>query len=92
SLFQSVSVVPQRTGRTNPDGTEQVDLLVRQEKGPARTLGGNVGFSTGQGFRAEGTWQHRNLFPYEGGLLASVIAGTQEQGLAGTFRRANAGR
>jgi translocation and assembly module TamA len=92
SLFQSVSIVPQRTGRTNPDGTEQVDLLVRQEKGPARTLGGNVGFSTGQGFRAEGTWQHRNLFPYEGGLLASVIAGTQEQGLAGTFRRANAGR
>ncbi|MBD8734801.1 BamA/TamA family outer membrane protein [Sphingomonas sp. CFBP 13706] len=92
SLFQSVSVIPQRTGRTNPDGTEQVDLLVRQEKGPARTLGGNVGFSTGQGFRAEGTWQHRNLFPYEGGLLASVIAGTQEQGLAGTFRRANAGR
>ncbi|MBD8640902.1 BamA/TamA family outer membrane protein [Sphingomonas sp. CFBP 13733] len=92
SLFQSVSVVPQRTGRTDPDGTEQVDLLVRQEKGPARTLGGNVGFSTGQGFRAEGTWQHRNLFPYEGGLLASVIAGTQEQGLAGTFRRANAGR
>ncbi|MBD8701022.1 BamA/TamA family outer membrane protein [Sphingomonas sp. CFBP 13714] len=92
SLFQSVSVVPQRTGRTNPDGTEQVDLLIRQERGPARTLGGNVGFSTGQGFRAEGTWQHRNLFPYEGGLLASVIAGTQEQGLAGTFRRANAGR
>jgi translocation and assembly module TamA len=92
SLFQSVSVVPQRTGQINADGTEQVDLLVRQAKGPARTLGGNVGFSTGQGFRAEGTWQHRNLFPYEGALIASVIAGTQEQGVAGTFRRANAGR
>ena len=92
SLFQSVSVVPQRTGQINADGTEQVDLLVRQTKGPARTLGGNVGFSTGQGFRAEGTWQHRNLFPYEGALIASVIAGTQEQGVAGTFRRANAGR
>ncbi len=92
SLFQSVSVVPQRTGQINADGTEQVDLLVRQTKGPPRTLGGNVGFSTGQGFRAEGTWQHRNLFPYEGALIASVIAGTQEQGVAGTFRRANAGR
>ncbi len=92
SLFKNVSVVPQRTGRMNADGTEQVDLLVRQAKGPARTLGGNVGYSTGQGFRAEGSWQHRNLFEPEGALIASVIAGTQEQGLSGTFRRANAGR
>ncbi len=92
SLFQTVSVEPQRTGQVNPDGTEAVDLLVRQTKGKPRTLGANVGYSTGQGFRAEGTWQHRNLFPYEGALIASVIAGTQEQGLSGTFRRANAGR
>ncbi len=92
SLFSTVSVEPVRTGTINPDGTEQVDLLVRQSEGKPRSLGGNVGFSTGQGFRAEGTWQHRNLFPYEGALIGSVIAGTQEQGVSGTFRRANAGR
>lgn len=91
-LFRGIAVTPERTGRPGPDGTEQVDLLVRQTEGPARSLGGTVGYSTGQGFRAEGTWTHRNLFPPEGALIASVIAGTQEQGLSGTFRRSNAGK
>jgi translocation and assembly module TamA len=91
-LFRGVAVTPERTGRTGPDGTEQVDLLVRQTEGPARSLGGTVGYSTGQGFRAEGTWTHRNLFPPEGALIGSIIAGTQEQGVSGTFRRSNAGR
>ena len=91
-LFSTLSVEPQRTGRTGPNGTEQVDLLVRQTKGPARSLGGTAGYSTGQGFRLEGTFTHRNLFPPEGALIASIIAGTQEQGLSGTFRRSNAGK
>ena len=91
-LFSTLSVVPQRTGRLNPDGTEQIDLLVSQTKGPPRSLGGTAGYSTGQGFRLEGQYQHRNLFPPEGALIASVVAGTQEQGLSGTFRRANAGK
>src|SRR3546814_7823769 len=34
----------------------------------------------------------RNLFPTEGAVIASVIAGTQEQGASGTFRRSNAGK
>ncbi|WP_410482800.1 autotransporter assembly complex protein TamA [Sphingomonas sp. A2-49] len=91
-LFSSVAVEPQRTGRTNPDGTEAVDLLVRQTKGPARSLAGSAGYSTGQGFKAEGSWTHRNLFPPEGALIGTIVAGTQEQGISGTFRRSNAGR
>ena len=91
-LFSSVAVEPQRTGRTNADGTEAVDLLVRQTKGPARTLAGSAGYSTGQGFKAEGSWTHRNLFPPEGALIGTVVAGTQEQGASGTFRRSNAGK
>ena len=91
-LFSSLAVQPQRTGRLNPDGTEAVDLLVTQAKGPARSLNANAGYSTGQGFRLEGSYTHRNLFPPEGALIGSVIAGTQEQGLSGTFRRSNAGR
>ena len=91
-LFSTLAVEPQRTGKVNPDGTEQVDLLVRQTKGPDRSLGGTAGYSTGQGFRLEGTFTHRNLFPPEGALIASLVAGTQEQGLSGTFRRSNAGR
>ncbi|SEN23105.1 autotransporter secretion outer membrane protein TamA [Sphingomonas gellani] len=92
SLFNGVSVVPQRTGRPGPDGTEQVDLLVTQTRGPARSLSGEGGYSTGQGLRLTGSWTHRNLFPPEGALIGSVVAGTQQQGLSGTFRRSNAGR
>lgn len=91
-LFSSVAVDPVRTGEAAPDGTEYVDLHVEQEAGPPRTLAGEMGYGTGQGFRAEGTWTHRNLFPPEGALIAGVIAGTQEQGVSGTFRRQNAGK
>lgn len=91
-LFSSISVDPVRTSEPGPDGTEYVDLEVAQEAGKPRTLAGELGYGTGQGFRAEGTWTHRNLFPPEGALIASVIAGTQEQGASGTFRRSNAGK
>ena len=91
-LFSSISVDPVRTNEPGPDGTEYVDLAVAQEAGKPRTLAGELGYGTGQGFRAEGSWTHRNLFPPEGALIASVIAGTQEQGASGTFRRSNAGK
>lgn len=91
-LFSSISVDPVRTNEPGPDGTEYVNLNVAQEAGKPRTLAGELGYGTGQGFRAEGTWTHRNLFPPEGALIASVIAGTQEQGASGTFRRSNAGK
>ncbi|WP_298400398.1 BamA/TamA family outer membrane protein [Sphingobium sp.] len=91
-LFSSVAVDPVRTGEVAPDGTEYVDLMVEQEAGPPRTLAGELGYGTGQGFRAEGTWTHRNMFRPEGALIGGVIAGTQEQGVSGTFRRSNAGK
>lgn len=91
-LFNTVVVEPVRTGQPGPEGTELVDLLVRQSAGPARSLAGTAGYGTGQGVKLEGTWTHRNLFPPEGALIASVVAGTQEQGVSGTFRRSNAGR
>lgn len=91
-LFSSVAVDPVRTNEPGPDGTEYVDLHVDQEAGPPRTLAGELGYGTGQGFRAEATWTHRNLFPPEGALIGKVIAGTQEQGVSGTFRRSNAGK
>lgn len=92
SLFSSVSVEPVRTGEQAPDGTEYVDLHVEQEAGPARTLAGEAGYGTGQGFRAQGTWTHRNLFPPEGALILGLVAGTQEQAASATFKRSNAGK
>lgn len=89
SLFSTVSVEPERTGEIAPDGTEYVTMLVRQSEGPPRTLAAEAGFSTGQGFRIEGSWTHRNLFPPEGALIVSGVAGTQEQGAGVTFRKSN---
>lgn len=91
-LFSTLSVEPVRTGQAGPDGTEQVDLLVRQTKGKFRSLAGSAGFGTGEGVKVEGTFTHRNLFPPEGALIVSAIGGTQQQGLSTTFRRQNAGR
>jgi translocation and assembly module TamA len=92
NLFTTVSAEAVRTGEAAPDGTEYVNILVRQDAGPARTLAANAGFSTGEGIRLEGSWEHRNLFPPEGALRASAVVGTQEQSLGLQFRRSNAGQ
>ncbi|MEN7535653.1 autotransporter assembly complex protein TamA [Aurantiacibacter flavus] len=92
SLFSTVTVTPQRGGEPAPDGAEYATLLVEQNAGPPRTIAGSAGYGTGQGFRVEGSWTHRNLFPPEGALIVSGVLGTQEQGASATFRRSNAGR
>ena len=89
NLFTTVSAEPVATGEKAEDGTEYVNILVRQDAGPARSLAGTAGYSTGEGFRAEATWEHRNLFPPEGGLMVNAIAGTQEQALRVRLRRNN---
>jgi len=91
-LFASVAVEPRDTGQKAADGTEMVDLLVTQNAGKDRRLATTAGYSTGQGIRLDASWAHRNLFVPEGSLTVSGTAGTQEQGGAVTFSRANAGR
>ena len=91
-LFDTVSVEPVRSGRAGPDGTEQVDLLVRQTKGPSRSLAASAGYGTGEGIKLEGLFTSRNRFPPEGALILNAIAGTQQQGAGATFRRSNAGK
>jgi translocation and assembly module TamA len=91
-LFRTVAARPERTGEKAPDGTEYVNIRVHQVAGPARTLSGTAGYNTGQGFRAEATWEHRNLFPPEGALRVTGILGTQEQSLVVQFQRSNAGQ
>lgn len=91
-LFRAVAVEPARTGAPGPDGTEKVDLVVKQEAGPPRVIAATAGYGTGEGFRVEASWTHRNLFRPEGALIVSGLAGTQEQGAGVSFRRSNAGR
>lgn len=77
-----VGVVPAGDGRT-------VDLEVNLQPAPMRTVAGELGYGTGEGVRAEASWQHRNLFNPEGALTVRGVAGTQEQLAAVQFRRSN---
>lgn len=68
---------------------DTVDIDVRLEPAPPRTVAGEIGYGTGEGARVEASWTHRNLFPPEGGLLLRAVLGTQEQLGQATFRRNN---
>lgn len=95
-LFSVIAIEPQPTGTAvgadGVAGTDYANLLVKQEAGPARTLAGQAGYGTGEGFKLQGSWTHRNMFPDEGALIGSLTAGTQEQGAGVAFRRSNAGK
>lgn len=91
-LLSNVTVEPKATGEPAGDGTEYVTTFVHQEAGPPRTIAGTLGYATGEGFHAEATWTHRNLFAPEGALIANGVLGTKEQGAGITFRRSNAGK
>ena len=92
NLFTSVSAEAIRSGEAAPDGTEYVNILVRQDAGPPRSLTASGGYNTGEGFRIEGAWEHRNFFKPEGAIRAAAVAGTQEQSVNLSFRRSNAGK
>lgn len=92
NLFTSVSAEAVRTGETAPDGTEYVNILVRQDAGPPRSLTASGGYNTGEGLRLEAAWEHRNFFKPEGAIRAAAVAGTQEQSVNLSFRRSNAGK
>lgn len=92
SLLSSVSLEPVATGRSGPDGTEAVDILVREVRGPSRSLAATAGYGTGEGAKVTGSWTLRNLFPPEGALITTAVGGTLEQSLGVQFIRSNAGQ
>ena len=70
-------------------GGSVIDLDVRLQPAPARTIAGELGYGTGEGVRAEASWQHRNFFNPEGALTVRGVVGTQEQLAAVSIRRNN---
>jgi translocation and assembly module TamA len=72
----------------NPAATV-VDLVVTMTPAPMRTLAGQVGFSTTDGFRVEASWQHRNLIRPQGAVTLRGVVGTDEQRLSADLRRSN---
>lgn len=83
-LVSTVALEPVPTA--DPD---VVDIAVTLERAPPRTIAGELGYGTGEGFRAEISWQHRNLIKPEGAVTFRGVAGTQEQLLGATLRRNN---
>ncbi|WP_443020025.1 autotransporter assembly complex protein TamA [Sphingobium sp. S6] len=83
-LISSVTLTPKDAG----DG-EHVDLAVDVRPAPLRTIAGELGYGTGEGYRAAVSWQHRNLFPPEGAVTLRGVLGTQEQTASFTYRRNN---
>ena len=83
-LVSSVSLKPKDAG----DGAH-VDLAVDLRPAPLRTIAGQLGYGTGEGYRAQLSWQHRNLFPPEGSVTVRGVVGTQEQTASFTYRRNN---
>jgi translocation and assembly module TamA len=83
-LVSSVSLTPKDAG----DG-EHVDLDINARPAPLRTIAGELGYGTGEGYRAEVSWQHRNFFPPEGAVTLRGVVGTQEQTASFTYRRNN---
>ena len=66
-----------------------VDVAVKLDPAPPRTIAGSLGYGTGEGATAEVDWTHRNLFPPEGALILRGVLGTQEQLGSVIFRRNN---
>ncbi|EQB06291.1 autotransporter assembly complex protein TamA [Sphingobium baderi] len=83
-LVSTVTLTPKEAG----DG-EHVDLDVQVRPAPLRTVAGELGYGTGEGYRAEVSWQHRNLFPPEGAVTLRGVVGTQEQTASVLYRRNN---
>ncbi|MEL6875924.1 MAG: BamA/TamA family outer membrane protein, partial [Pseudomonadota bacterium] len=71
------------------DDPEQVDIAVGLTPAPLRTISGALGYGTGEGARAEVSWEHRNLFPPEGLIRLTGVLATQEQSGSITYRRNN---
>jgi len=88
-LVSSVTVTPRETRA--PEGTEpgEVALDVEFDRAPLRTIAGAIGYGTEDGFKVEGRWEHRNLFPPEGALRLRGILGTREALASVGIRRNN---
>jgi len=71
------------------DDPEAVDVAVALTPAPLRTVAGELGYGTGEGARAEVSWEHRNFFPPEGLIRATAVLATQEQSGSLSFRRNN---
>ncbi|MFO6445782.1 autotransporter assembly complex protein TamA [Erythrobacter sp. NE805] len=88
-LVSSVTLTPRETKPPVGDQPGEVAIDVALERAPVRTIAGAIGYGSEDGFKLEGRWEHRNLFPPEGALRLRGIIGTREALASVGVRRNN---
>lgn len=87
-LVSTVSIKPVRQPPREGEPAT-VDLAIQLTPAPMRTIAGQIGFSTTEGFRVEGSWQHRNFIRPQGQVTFRGVVGTEEQRVSADLRRSN---
>ncbi len=90
-LVSSVTVVTRKAADPVGDTPGMVDLGVSMVPAPLRTIAALAGYSSGEGFRVEASWEHRNFFPPEGLVRARGGWGRRDHLGGRSFRRNNFG-
>jgi translocation and assembly module TamA len=90
-LVGTVTMLPVESKPPADGEPGTVNIAVAMTPAKLRTIAGSIGYGTGEGFKIQGRWEHRNLFPPEGMLRVRAILGTQEQLIGVTFRKNNFG-
>lgn len=88
-LVSSVTITPREVSPPTDGAPGEVALDVDFERAPVRTIAGAIGYGSEDGFKLEGRWEHRNLFPPEGALRLRGILGTREALASVGVRRNN---
>ncbi len=89
-LVSSLTLTPVPSEDSSSDAElKTVDVKVEAVSAPLRTIAGELGYGSGEGIRAEVSWEHRNFFPPEGMIRARAVGGTQEQLASLLYRRNN---
>ncbi|MGC1269326.1 MAG: BamA/TamA family outer membrane protein, partial [Croceibacterium sp.] len=88
-LVASAQVTPVQVTPPTDGQPGTVDVAVELTPAKLRTIAGSVGYGTGEGFKVQGSWEHRNLLPPEGALRVRGILGTSEQLLGATLTKNN---
>lgn len=90
--FGGVTVTTVDSGERDAQGRAITETQIIGNRGPQRQLIGQLGYSTGEGFRAEGLWRHRSFIQPEGMFTARAVVGTQEQRAAAQLLFGNWGQ